>query len=264
MADLLVKEDRAREAAQKYAVIAQTYEVREDLRRATRVYRKALDIAPMDVDMRQRLIDLLIKLRQYDQAIEQYISMADTYYQLAQIDQSIEQYNEALKYAPQGDPERHWEVNILHRIGDIHMQRVDWREAIRVYQRAKRIEPQDDRARVLLIDLNFKTAQRAEALKEVDDLIAFFMSVRMPGKLVSSMKAITDMYPQEIAIHMRMAKIYLDMRKKREAIAELDAVGELQLNEGKTEDAIRTIRAIIRLGPDDVEQYKRLLAQIKK
>jgi tetratricopeptide (TPR) repeat protein len=238
--------------------------VREDLYRATRVYRKALDIAPMDVDMRKRLIALLIKARQYDQAIEQYISMADTYYQLAQIDQSIEQYNQALRFAPQGDPARHWEVNILHRIGDIYMQRVNWREAIKIYQRAKRIEPQDDKVRMFLVDLYFKTAQRAQALKEVDDLIAFFMEERMANKLVTTMKAITGMYPQEIAVHMRMAKIYLDIRKKRDAIAELDVVGELQLNEGKTADAIRTIQAIIRLGPDDVEQYKRLLVQIKK
>jgi hypothetical protein len=63
---------------------------------------------------------------------------------------------------------------------------------------------------------------------------------------------------------MRLAKIYLDMRRKRDAIAELDAVGELQMNEGKTADAIRTIQAIIRLGPEDVGQYKRLLAQIKQ
>jgi hypothetical protein len=62
---------------------------------------------------------------------------------------------------------------------------------------------------------------------------------------------------------MRLARTYLSMRMKKEAIAELDTIGELQLESGMTQEAIRTIQAIIRLSPENVQGYRHLLAQLK-
>ncbi len=264
LAELLVIEDRAEDAAIKYAIVAQTYRARDDLYRAIDAYRKALSIAPMDVALREQLIALLIDARQFDQAIEQHIAMADAYYQLAQVDQSIEQYNQALRYAGQADPARNWEANILHRIGDIYIQRVDWRQAVRIYQRIKRADPDDEKARMLLADLSIKLGQPAQALKEVEEMVELYLGAGQSARLVSAIKSLSEMHPEEIGLRMRFAKIYLDMRNKQDAIAELDAVGEIQLKQGKTEDAVRTIQAIIRLGPERVEQYKRLLADLKR
>ena len=244
--------------------VAKVYRVRGNLQRAINVYRQALDIAPMDVGVRQQLIDILLSARQIDQVIEQYIALADTYYQLAQVDHAVEQYEKALRHAAQGDPSRHWETNILHRIGDIHTQRVDWRQAIKVYQRIKRIDPEDEKAPVQLMDLFFKVGQRAQALREVDDLIEFYKANRQPRILLSVLQNVVNVRPKEVGLHMRLAKVYLDMRMKREAVAELDAVGEIQLEAGKTRDAIRTLQAIIRLEPDNVQQYRQLLAQISR
>jgi hypothetical protein len=61
---------------------------------------------------------------------------------------------------------------------------------------------------------------------------------------------------------MRLAKAYVDRGKKEAAIAELDAIGELQVSMGMPQAARRTVQAIIRLGPDNVEGYQRLLQQL--
>jgi len=264
LAELLVIEDRPQDAALKYATVAQTYHVRDDLTRAIDAYRKALNITPMNVALREQLISLLIEARQFDQAIEQHLAMADAYYQLAQVDQALEQYNQALQYASQGDPARNWETNILHRMGDIYIQRVDWRQATRIYQRIKRVDPGDEKARALLVDLLLKTGQRAQALQEIDEMVQYYQAEKQPTRLISALKAITAEHTDDLALRMRFAKIYLDNHYTQEAIAELDAVGELQLSQGKTEDAIRTIQAIIRLGPERADQYKRLLADLKR
>ena len=62
---------------------------------------------------------------------------------------------------------------------------------------------------------------------------------------------------------MRLAKMYLDLHRRQDAIAELDTVGELQLEMGMPQEAIRTVQAIIRLGPDNVEGYRQLLTQLR-
>jgi hypothetical protein len=48
----------------------------------------------------------------------------------------------------------------------------------------------------------------------------------------------------------------------REAIKEYDVLGEMQLENGLRSQAMQTIQAIINLGPDDIEGYRRLLTQI--
>ena len=60
----------------------------------------------------------------------------------------------------------------------------------------------------------------------------------------------------------RLAVAYVQNNMTREAIAQYDTLGEMQLENGLRDQAIQTVQAIINLGPPDVEGYRRLLAQI--
>jgi len=263
LADILISEGKLNEAVKKYVYVAETYKIRGNAERAIAIYRKALETAPMEVAVREALIHTLIGIGMFDQAIEQYIAVANAYYQLAQVDLAIEKYTEALDYVSRASPNRHWEGNILHRVGDIYMQRVDWRQAIRTYQRIKHMDPADEKARSYLVDLYFKMGQADQAISELDDLTASFKNSGRGQELVDVLRGITEERPEELALHMRLARAYLDADKKSEAIATLDTVGELQLEAGMTQEAIRTIQAILRLGPDNVRGYQQLLAQLK-
>jgi tetratricopeptide (TPR) repeat protein len=263
MADILIREGKPEEAVSKYTTVSETYRVRGELERAIAIYEKALEIAPMNVGVREQLVHLLLEAGNIDRAIEHYLALADAYYQLAQVNRAIEKYTEALRYAARGDPARHWEANVLHHIGDIYMQRVNWRQAIRAYERIKRVDGDDEKARAYLIDLYFKTDQRDLALRELDELIEFYTERQQPHELLSALQEVVHSRPDELALHLRLARLYLDMQMKEEAVAELDTVGEIQLSAGMTQEAIRTVQAIIRLGPDDVTGYRQLLAQLK-
>jgi hypothetical protein len=50
---------------------------------------------------------------------------------------------------------------------------------------------------------------------------------------------------------------------KKEAIAELDTLGELQLEAGRRRDARETLRTIIALEPDEKEGYTQLLRELE-
>jgi tetratricopeptide (TPR) repeat protein len=233
------------------------------VQRARAIYARALQIAPMNIQVREKLVDMLVQANMIDLAMEQYIAAADSYYQLAQVDQAIEKLDEALVHAGQGDPDRRWQSNILHRIGDINTQRLDWRQAIRAYRRIKRVDPQDTKARSCLVDLYFKSGQRDAAFKELDALIDLHKDLNQAQALLSTLQEAVEARPDELGLRMRLAKMYLDLRCREDAIAELDAIGELQLKMGLSQEAMRTIRAIIRLGPENVEGYRQLLAQLR-
>ena len=263
LADILLRENRIEEAAAKYLTVAEVYQTRGDFQQAIGVYKKILRLTPMDVSVRARLIDLLVSHGQIDQALEHYMAMADSYYQLAQVTKSLEKYNEALRLAPRGDPKRGWSVQILHRIGDIEMQRLEWRQAIRVYEQLKSMAPQDEKARIYLVDLYFKLKESEKALAEIDELTALYQKQGKPDKVLAALENAITLRPNEFPLHQRLAQAYIQQGKKTEAIAVLDALGKKQLDEGLKDQAARTIQSIIALEPPNPAAYRKLLAQIR-
>ena len=69
-------------------------------------------------------------------------------------------------------------------------------------------------------------------------------------------------FPNELQLRQRLAVAYVQNNMVDKAIAEYDTLGEMQLEQGLREQAIQTVQAIINLGPEDVEGYQKLLAQI--
>ena len=61
-------------------------------------------------------------------------------------------------------------------MGDIDQQKLDWRQALRVYDQIKTLAPGDEKARDLLINLNFRLGQARQALAELDDYLRFLFS----------------------------------------------------------------------------------------
>lgn len=65
-----------------------------------------------------------------------------------------------------------------------------------------------------------------------------------------------------MGLRQRLSEAYLSVGMKEEAISELDALGELQLESGLEEEARETIQRIISLGPEDIDAYRQLLEQL--
>jgi len=262
LAEILVKQDRIEEAVAKYMAVADTYNIRGAPRQAIRVYRRILKIAPMDVTARAKFIDLLLSYGEVDQALEQYLALADVYYQLAQVDKALEKYKEALHLTPRASEEREWRVKLLHKIGDIYMQRLEWREALGVYRQIKRFSPEDERARLHLAELYYKLGQVKKALAELDELVQSYESQGEMDKALSILEDMVRLRPQEIPLRSRLAQAYLRRGMREKAIAELDALGELQLDAGLREEARHTIEQLMALSPENAPVYKRLLDQL--
>ncbi|MBN1641581.1 MAG: tetratricopeptide repeat protein [Anaerolineae bacterium] len=262
LADVLIHKGQRDEAVAKYVAIAESFKSRGDLDRAIALYEEALRTVPMDIGVRKQLIATLLEGSMHDAAIEQYIAVADAYYQLAQINKALETYEEALSVASRGSPDRQWETNILYRIGDIHVQRVDWAQAVRAYRRIVGIDAAQDRARVQMIDLYYKLRNPDQALRELEELIAVSQAREQPRQQARVLVDVAKAVPSQLSLHIRLAKAFLGLHMKAEALTELDTVSQLQLQAGQTGEAARTIRAILRLAPADPHEYERRLAEI--
>jgi tetratricopeptide (TPR) repeat protein len=263
LAEVFVRQERFEEAIAKYMAVAEIYHMRGDDRQAIGIYKRVLKLSPMDVNVRARMIGLLASRGEIDQALEEYMSLADDHYQLAQIDKALEKFNEALNLASQASKERTWKVRILHKIGDMNMQRVDWRRATAAYEQVKALSPEDEQVRLYLFDLYQKQGQIPKALAELRELVKYYEAKKQPQKALSILKDTIQLRPQEMSLRALLARVYAQQGMKREAVAELDALGEMQLEAGLREEAVQTVEQIIALEPANVEAYRQLLEHIR-
>jgi len=262
MGQVLVAMGKMDNAVSKFVVIADAYQMRGNFRQATAMCQRALKLAPMDTTVRAKLIDLLISHGEIDEALEHYLILADSYYHLAQMDQAREMYQEALRLAPRGSPERRWEVRILHKIGDIDMQRVDWRRAIEVYEQIRELDPDNERARLTLMDLYYRFDRSELAVVELDSLLRVYRESGKVQRIFAILEDAVRERPDDIPLRTRLAQVHLDAGNVEQALEHLDKLGDLQLEAGRYEDARATIRAIIALHPPNAEAYQQLLDQI--
>ncbi len=262
LASLLTENGNIEAALEKLRVIARTYEVREQLSQAMATYRQILEISPLEIPVHQRLIELFISQGRIDDALNQYLLMADAYYQLAQPERAHDTYAEALRLAPRGSPDKQWEVRILHRMADLDLQRLDWQAAIKEYEEIIRISPDDERAHLGLMRLYPRTGRPHLGIIALDRLLKRYLEKRKVSKALDVLEQLIEEDPDNVALRARAAQLYLGVGRRDKALEHLDVLGGLQLDLGQKDAAIKTIETILRLNPPNREDYVELYRQI--
>jgi DNA-binding SARP family transcriptional activator len=114
----------------------------------------------------------------------------------------------------------------------------------------------------MIIDLNYRQGNSVDAIKRLDHLLSMYAKKAQINRIVALLEELVAVYPNDTGLRSRLAAIYRQMGRKQDAVVQLDALGELQLEAGLHEEAANTIRQIIALEPDGIGDYKRLLSQL--
>lgn len=263
MAEILFKSGRQVQAMRKLKTVAETHRVRGEVREATEVYLRILNFAPVDLTARSRLIELLAAQARSEEALLQFVALADLYRQMAQIDEARRALNDALRLAQQSQVEPKWEIRILRELGDIELARLDWRKALRTFEQITALDPSDGKASVQLIDLNLRLGQEDSAAANLDRHLQRLVETGHPDDALAYLEELAREHPGKQALHGRLAEAYRAAGRTADAIAQYDALGEIQLDAGQIGDAIITIRTIIGLQPPDLEGYLELLRNLE-
>jgi len=261
--DLLIQEGRTQDAITKYTVVAQAYSVRGEAAQAVSLLRRVVQVAPMDLAARSRLIDQLAARGQVEEAIGEYLDLADIYYRLAELEEARKTYATALHLAQQGGAKRSWSVKLLQRMADIDMQHLDWRQALQVFEQLRTLEPDEISFRKNLIELNFRLDQKPQAKAELENYLAHLEQAgRRRDGIIFLEEMITE-NPKETLLKRALAEEYHRANRIPEAIAQLDKLGESMLNAGDRNGAAQVIEAIIAMNPPNQANYRALLARLR-
>ena len=261
--DLLMEQGKISGAVTKYLAVADVYVVQGKTERALAMLKKVIDLQPMNIEVRQRQIDLLEEYGKKEEAITEYINLAEVFFPLAELDSARVAYSKALNLAKTTSDEGGIKLKLLYRLADIDIQRLDWESAINTYTDICVFSPQNQKVSISLVDLNFRLGQKAAAEAEIDRFVEQYDistdSETIHGYLAALKEEITD----EDYIVRRLVDLFKHLGQKELAISELDKLGELLLDSGRRDDAVEVIEEIISLGPSNAEAYQKLLKQIR-
>ncbi len=263
MGDLLVQENHDADAIMKYSVVAHAYSVRGEASQAIKILRRIIQLAPMDLGARNRLIDQLIARGQVDEAIREYLELAAIYYRLADLNMARKTYTVALRVVQQGNANRDWNAHILQRMADIDLQRLDWKQALRVYEQLRTIAPDDSAARSQLVELNLRMAQTDKALSELESYVTHLESQNKGDVAVLFLEDLLNDHPDQPLLKRAYAMQLSRVGRMEDAISQLDLLGDLLMQSGDKRGALEVINQIVMMNPPNVDEYRKLLFQMQ-
>jgi len=262
MAELLQQQGRQREAVDKFSLVAQLYNLRGESAQAIRLMTRLCDMAPMDVEVRQRLIDMLMAQGRIDDAVAQYTRLAEVYYSLAELDLARQTYLTGLRQAQQSRNTRSLSVQLLNKVADIDMQRLDFRQAIRIYEQLRTLQPDDAPTRQHLIDLNFRMGQDNAALTELDAFLNFLENAGRRSEAIQFLIEMIEERSDRPDLRKRLADVYARAGQVDKAVEILDVLADQLLSAGNKNAALYMIKTIIALNPPNVGDYRNVYQQL--
>ncbi|HSM69927.1 MAG TPA: tetratricopeptide repeat protein, partial [Anaerolineales bacterium] len=264
MGDLLVRENHTQEAIAKFTAVAAAYSVRGEAAQATKILKRVIQLSPMDMHARTKLIDQLVARGQVDDAIQEYIELADIYYRLAELDNARKTYTTALRVVQQFNADRQWNVHILQRMADIDMQRLDWKQAIRVFEQIRTLRADDENARKNLVELSLRLGQTSQAAAELESYVSFLEGSKNGERVVPFIEELLEERPDDLTLIRALAQAFQKAGRVEDAVAKLDTVAESLLEDGKKEEALVVINQILLMNPPNADQYRQLLMQLQE
>ncbi len=262
MGELLLRQNKTKEAIKKFTTVSTAYFTRGEEKRGIDLLRRVIDIVPLEDSIRQRLIKRLIGLDKIEDAIREYMKLADVNYSLAKMDVARNTYETALIVAEDHQVEGSLQIEILHHIADIDLQRLDWRQAIEVYEQICKINPEDELARIQLIEVNLRLGEPAESELELDNYLFYLSNNGNDEDAIYFVTKIIDGNPEMLYARKCLAEIHQQIGHSTEAIVQWDKIAEKSVLKGDIEGAKEAIRAILMLDPDDHNRYRSMLTKL--
>ncbi len=263
MGEMMLMQGHSEQASEKFATVARLYSARGESDRATQIYKRIVDVSPLNTDARKQLIEQMTASGDIEGATSQYLEMAEVYYRLAQLDQARDSYEQALKMVQSTDLESTWTSQILHQMADIDLQRLDWRQALRVYEQLRTLDMDDEIARLKLVQLNLGLRQSSKADTELDNYLSYLNSRSQDEAAGAFLLSVIEENKDYTMGRRRLAEFYQQSGVNDKAIKEWNKVGEMLVESGDREGAKVAVRAILSMNPPNAKKYQKFLKRIR-
>jgi predicted Zn-dependent protease len=111
--------------------------------------------------------------------------------------------------------------------------------------------------------LNLRIGKEAQALEELDSYIEYLLLIEEVEKAITFLENLLKENPERKMIRRRLADLYGQNGRIKEAITQLNAIGQAYLKTGNREAAVEVVKAVLALNPPNRADFERLLARLQ-
>ncbi len=263
LAEILSKSGRIEEARTKLSLLAEVATMRGDTIRADRFYRQVVEVFPDDMGARSKLIGSLVKQGRTSAALDEYLALGEAHARRETYDKAADTFAEGLQLASKSGTKGPALHRLRQRLAEARMLQGNYGAALAAYQELRLQSPNDERARSMVVECEFRLGQTGAGLKDLEELVGYYRNKGDGRKTITVLEGLVQICPKESTLLAWLAQSYMSADEKEKAVETLDALAENLLSTGKKQAALAAIRQIIALQPQNVEEYQRLLQQIE-
>jgi pilus assembly protein FimV len=125
-------------------------------------------------------------------------------------------------------------------------------KAIKEYLRVVKEDPADVRVWLKIGDLHARKGQKQEATETYLKVARYYQDQGFFTKAVAVFKQILKLDPRLVEVHLKLAELYRQLGLMSDAMQHFESVAAHFHREGKTKEALATVRQLVDLDPQNV------------
>jgi len=206
---------------------------------------------------------------------DKVIANAEKLVQKGKIEPAIKEYERLLDDNPN-------DVNTLNRIGDlwVRINRNDeavktfgriadhyardgfFLKAIAIYKKINKLDPSKLDVYAKLADLYAKQGLAMEAKSQYQVLADYYIKHGDPASALSIYRKISELDPQSINVHVKLADLHSQTGQTSEALKEYDRVGRMLLKRGMLDEAVQVFKKALKIDAKNVDLVESLVTAL--
>ena len=206
---------------------------------------------------------------------DKIIASAEKLVAKGKIEPAIKEYERLLDDNPN-------DVNTLNRIGDlwVRINRNDeavkvfakiadhyskdgfFLKAIAIYKKINKLDPSKLDIYARLADLYAKQGLAMEAKSQYQVLADYYLKHGDPGNALVIYRKISELDPNSINVHVKLADLYSQNNQKQEALKEYDRVGRMLLKRSMLDEAVQVFKKALKIDSSNIELVESLVTAL--
>ncbi|MEA2162568.1 MAG: hypothetical protein QOK37_695 [Thermoanaerobaculia bacterium] len=206
---------------------------------------------------------------------DKIIASAEKLVQKGKIEPAIKEYERLLDDNPN-------DVNTLNRIGDlwVRINRNDeavkvfakiadhyskdgfFLKAIAIYKKINKLDPSKLDIYARLADLYAKQGLAMEAKSQYQVLADYYLKHGDPANALVIYRKISELDPNSINVHVKLADLYSQNNQKQDALKEYDRVGRMLLKRSMLDEAVQVFKKALKIDSGNVELVESLVTAL--
>src|SRR5712671_2948834 len=153
-------------------------------------------------------------------------------------------------------------VKVFGRIADHYSRDGFFLKAIAIYKKINKLDPSKLDIYAKLADLYAKQGLAMEAKSQYQVLADYYLKHGHPSNALAIYRKISELDPNSINVHVKLADLYSQNNQKAEALKEYDRVGRMLLKRSMLDEAVQVFKKALKIDSSNVELVESLVTAL--